>query len=174
MKGKIFKVDKAHTNIGFNVKHMMFSKVRGNFGDYEAQIEIPEDDFENAKLEFKAIAQSINTNNKDRDNHLKSADFFNSEANKHVAFESTKVIKKDDTLFLVEGLLSMNGVTKPVQLEAEYSKIEKDPWGNERVILALTGKVNREEWNMTYNSALETGGFLLGKEVVLDIESQYV
>ena len=174
MESKIFKADKAHTNIGFNVKHMMFSKVRGNFEEYEAQIEFANEDLEDAKLKFKAVAQSINTNNADRDKHLRSADFFNSEANEHIEFESTEVSKKNDAEYVVKGNLTMNGITKPVELEAEYSKIEKDPWGNERVILGLKGKVNREEWGMTYNSTLETGGVLLGKDVVLEIESQYV
>ncbi len=174
MENKVFKADKAHTNIGFNVKHMMFSKVRGNFEDYEAQIELSREAFEKSKLQFKAIAQSINTNNKDRDNHLRSADFFNSEANKHIAFESTKITKKNENDYVVEGDLTINGITKPVQLEAEYSRIEQDPWGNERVILGMKGKINREEWGMTYNSTLETGGVLLGKDVVLEIESQYV
>ncbi len=174
MESRIFKVDKAHTNIGFNVKHMMFSKVRGNFEDYEAQIDFSDDQLENARFQFKAVAQSINTNNKDRDNHLRSADFFNSESNKHIFFESTSVQKKGEGEYEVLGDLTMNGITNPVQLDAEYSKIEKDPWGNKRIILNLKGKVNREEWGMTYNSTLETGGVLLGKNVVLEIESQYI
>lgn len=174
MENKTFKVDKAHTNIGFNVKHMMFSKVRGNFEDYDAQIDFSDGGLENAKMQFRAIAQSVNTNNKDRDNHLRGSDFFNSEANKHISFESKKVQKKNNNEYVITGDLTMNGITNPVELEAEYSKIDKDPWGNERIILNLKGKVNREDWGMTYNSTMETGGVLLGKDVVLEIESQYV
>lgn len=171
---KTYSVDKTHSNIGFNVKHMMFSKVKGNFENYEASVDFDGENFENAKLAFKAEAASINTNNEDRDNHLRSADFFNAEQNSTIEFESTSVKSKGGNDYTIEGNLTMNGVTRPVVLDAEFSGIMVDPWGNDRIALALGGKVNRFDWDMKWSQALETGGLLVSKEVVFDIETQFV
>lgn len=174
METKKFSIDKAHSNIGFNVKHMMFSKVRGNFELYEATLEMSGDDFENAKLHFEAEASSINTNNKDRDKHLRGADFFNAESNAKIAFTSTKIEKKDDQNYLVKGDLTMNGTTHPVELKTEYSGIMLDPWGNDRIALTMDTMVNRKDWNINWNQALETGGVMVSKKVELDIDAQFV
>lgn len=173
METKIFKIDPTHSNIGFNVKHMMFSKVRGNFDTYEASVEMTGNDFETAKLRLEADAHSVNTNNKERDNHLRSADFFNSDSNKKIVFESTDVKKKGSD-YVVTGNLTVNGVTKPVDFTVEYSGVMKDPWGNDRIALVIDGKMNREEWGITYNAALETGGVLVGKDVKFEIDAQFV
>ncbi len=171
---KSFAIDNAHSNIGFNVKHMMFSKVVGHFDEYTSSIEMAEDNFENAKLAFEAVANSINTNNADRDKHLKGADFFNAEKAGNIVFNSTNIVKKGENDYTVEGDLTINNVTKPIRLAAEYSGIMKDPWGNDRIALIMNTKINREDWNMTYNAALETGGVLVGKEVKLEIDAQFV
>lgn len=171
---KVFNADMAHTNIGFAVKHMMFSKVRGKFDDYKATVEIAGEDFENAKLRLEADVKSVNTNNDDRDNHLRSADFFNADETAGLVFESTKITNKGDNEYVVEGDLTMNGITKNVALETMFSGRMKDPWGAERIALVMKGKVNREDWNMVYNAALETGGVLVGKNVDLDVEGEFL
>src|SRR5699024_3773358 len=135
MEGKVFNIDKTHSTIGFNVKYMMFSKVRGQFDKYEASVEMPDDNFENARLKLVADAHSINTHNEERDKHLRSGDFFNAEENNEIVFNSAKIVKKSEGNYEVTGDLTINGVTKPVVLKAEYSGVMKDPWGNDRISL---------------------------------------
>jgi polyisoprenoid-binding protein YceI len=173
MESKIWKIDTTHSNIGFKIKHMMFTNVKGNFNSYSASVEMPESNFEKAKLTFEADASSINTNNADRDNHLKSADFFDAEQFPTVKFESTNISKKSDNGYAVTGNLTMHGVTQPVTLNAEYSGLMKDPWGNTKLALSLEGKVNRKEWGLNWNSALESGGVLVSENVNFDIETQF-
>jgi|SRR5690625_489679 len=174
MEPKIFKIDKSHSTIGFSVKYMMFSKVRGQFDDYEATVQMVDEDFKNAKLKLVADAHSINTHNAERDTHLRSGDFFNAEENNEIVFESTKITEKNNNKFEVTGGLSMNGITRPVTFTAEYSGILKDPWGNDRISLVIEGKIDRYDWEMKYNSPLETGGVLVGKEVTFEIETQFI
>lgn len=171
---KTFKIDKSHSNIGFHVKHMMFSKVSGNFKNYEASIEMEGDDFANAKLNFEAETQSISTNNEERDTHLRSADFFNAESNAKVAFKSTEVKKEADKKYTIHGDLTMNGVTNPIELKTQYSGIMQDPWGNDRIALVMETKINRKDWNINWNQALEAGGVMVSKTVVFDIDAQFV
>lgn len=174
METKVFNIDKSHSTIGFNVKYMMFSKVRGQFDNYEASVEMPNADFTDAKLNLVADAHSINTHNEDRDKHLRSGDFFNAEENNDIKFVSTKITQKGGEKYEVTGDLTINGITKPVTLDAEYSGVMKDPWGNDRISLVINGKVDRYDWGMKYNSALETGGVLVGKEVVFEVETQFI
>lgn len=174
METKVYKIDGTHSTIGFNVKHMMFSKVRGQFDEYVATIEMAGDDLTNAKMNLNAKAHSINTHNADRDKHLRSADFFNTETNTDIVFESTEISHKSGNDYEVKGNLSMNGITKEVVLAVEYSGIMKDPWGNDRIALVMDGKMNRNDWNMEYNSTLETGGVLLGKDVKFEIDAQFI
>ncbi len=173
METKTWSIDKSHSSIGFKIKHMMFTNVKGNFNDYEATIQIPNDNFEESSLKFVAQAASINTNNADRDNHLKSADFFDVEQYPTLEFKSTKIEKKSQSHYTIEGTLSMHGVENSVKLNAEYSGIIVDPWGNNKIALALNGKINRKDWNLNWNSALEAGGLLVGEEVNFDIETQF-
>lgn len=151
----------------------MFTNVKGDFKSYSASVEMPEDNFEEAKLQFEAEASSINTNNNDRDNHLKSADFFDAEQFPTVKFESTNIAKKSDNQYTVNGNLTMHGVTQPVTLNAEYNGLMKDPWGNTKFALSIEGKLNRKDWELNWNSALESGGVLVSENVTLEIESQF-
>ncbi|WHT40433.1 YceI family protein [Myroides odoratus] len=174
MKTKIWNIDKTHSSIGFKIKHMMFTNVRGNFADYEATINLLNDNLEESTLHFETQVASIDTNNADRDNHLKSADFFDAEQYPTITFTSTKIEKKGEAHYVVEGTLTMHGVSKPVKLNAEYSGIIQDPWGNSKIALALNGKVNRKDWDLNWNTTLETGGLLVSEEVNFDIETQFV
>lgn len=173
MSTKKWTIDTDHSNIGFRVKHMMFSKITGNFQSYEADITMEDGNLETAKFSFNAKADSVSTNNEKRDAHLRTADFFNAEKNNTVSFSSNKIIKNGD-VYTVEGDLAMNGQSNPVTLDAEYSGVMKDPWGQDRIAVVLKGKINRNEWGITFNQALESGGVLVGETVTLEIESQFI
>lgn len=174
MEKKIYKIDNSHSNIGFNVKHMMFSKVNGNFNDYEATVEMAGEDFENAVLQFEADASSINTNNEERDKHLRSADFFNAENNAKLHFKSTEIQKKGEKSYVVKGELTMNGQAHLIELNVEYSGIMQDPWGNDRIALVMNAEIDRKDWGINWNQALETGGVMVSKKVNFDINAQFV
>ncbi|PWA12890.1 hypothetical protein DCC39_03195 [Pueribacillus theae] len=166
----IWNIDAAHTNVGFSVKHMMVSKVRGNFTNFEGTIEGDPEDLTSAKVQFKIKVESINTSNEDRDNHLRSADFFDAETYPDITFTSTIIEKKDDNEYDVTGDLTIKGVTKPVTLEAEFEGKGVNPWGQEVAGFTVEGKLSRKEFGLTWNQALETGGVLVGDEIKLIIE----
>ncbi|GAB1370246.1 YceI family protein [Candidatus Kapaibacterium sp.] len=165
-------IDPTHSEIGFKVKHMMFTNVSGNFQSFSASITNEDDNFETSKITFSADTNSINTNNQDRDNHLRSADFFDVENFKSMTFESTGIEKLNDNLFNITGNLTIKDVTKPVLLEGEYSGLMKDPWGNVKAGFSLVGKLNRKDFGLTWNAALETGGVLVSEDVKLICEIQ--
>ena len=166
-----WSIDPTHSEIGFKVKHMMFTNVSGKFTTYEATITTEDDDFTKSNIHFSADIASIDTNNADRDNHLKSADFFDADNNPKLTFVSSSLVKSGDDYELT-GELSLHGITKTVKLETEISGELKDPWGNTKVALNINGKINRKDWGLTWNSALETGGVLVSDEVKLNIELQ--
>lgn len=169
-----WSIDPTHSEIGFKVKHMMFTNVSGKFGTYDAVITTEEDDFTKSNIEFSAEINSVDTNNSDRDNHLKSADFFDAENHPKLSFVSSSFSKLDDSNYELIGELTLRGVTKPVRLATEFSGLMKDPWGNTKVGLNIEGKINRKDWGLNWNSALETGGVLVGEDVKLNIELQLV
>ena len=164
-------IDPTHSSVGFKVKHMMFTNVKGNFEKYEATIISDGDDFTNASIEFSADINSINTNNADRDTHLKSGDFFDAENHPKLTFKASSFTKSGDD-YEIAGDLSMRGVTKFVKFPAEFSGLMTDPWGNTKAGLNISGKINRKDWGLNWNSALETGGVLVSEEVKLEIELQ--
>ena len=166
-------IDPVHSEIGFKVKHMMFTNVSGKFGTYEATIATEDDNFENAAIEFSADIDSINTNNTDRDNHLKSGDFFDAENHPKLTFKASS-FTKDGADYELIGDLTLRGVTKSVKFPVEFSGLMKDPWGNTKAGLNISGKINRKDWGLNWNLALETGGVLVGEEVKLDIELQLI
>ena len=169
---KKWTIDPTHSEVGFKVKHMMFTNVKGLFNDYSADIDF-NDDLKDANLQFEAKIDSIFTNNTDRDNHLKSADFFDAEQHPTLNFKSTK-IEGNGSEYEITGDLTIKGITKPVTLNAEFSGLMTDPWGNTKVGLNLDGKINRKDFGLTYNAALETGGVLVGEDVKLNAEIQLV
>lgn len=166
-------IDPTHSEIGFKVKHMMFTNVSGTFAAYDATITTEDDNFENAKFEFSADIDSISTNNTDRDNHLKSGDFFDAENNPKLTFKASSFTKDGDDYELT-GDLSIKDVTKSVKFPVEFSGLMKDPWGNTKAGLNIYGKINRKDWGLNWNSVLETGGVLVGEEVKLNIELQLI
>lgn len=164
-------VDKSHSQVGFEVKHMMVSKVRGKFDSYTAEVEADNlEDLTTANIAFTFDVASINTASEDRDNHLKSADFFDVEKFPNITFQSKVITKKDDNEYEVTGDLTIKDVTKPVTFEVEYNGKGKNPWGVDVYGFEAEAKINREEFGLTWNAALETGGVLVGKDIKIKVE----
>ena len=166
---KKLTVDTAHSEIGFSVKHMMISKVKGSFGSYDATVEANEADLQGALIDFKIDVASINTNNTDRDNHLRSADFFDAEQFPHITFKANEIVKKDDE-YELNGDLTIKGITRPATFEVEYGGKGTNPWGVEVVAFSGEGKVNRKDFGLTWNQALETGGVMVGEDIKISLE----
>lgn len=169
-----WNLDPTHSEIGFKVKHMMITNVSGSFEKFDAKVETEDDDFTTADIEFTAEVGSITTNNTDRDNHLRSDDFFAAEKFPGLKFKSTRVEKKDDEEYVLHGDLTIRDVTKPVKFDVEFGGIGKDPWGNEKAGFTLTGKIRRTDFNLNWNAALETGGVLVSEEVKILAEVELV
>lgn len=167
-------VDPTHSEIGFKVKHMMFTNVSGQFTKFTAEANTNGDSFEGASFSFSGDIDSVSTGNADRDGHLLSGDFFDAAQFPKITFESTAFNKKNEGEYTLNGNLSLHGETKPVSLDVEFGGIAKDPWGNTKAGFTITGKLNRKDFGLTWNSALETGGVLVGEEVKLVIELQFV
>ncbi|MDP4282449.1 MAG: YceI family protein [Bacteroidota bacterium] len=164
--------DKAHTGIGFKVKHLMISNVKGSFSKYDAEILTEGNDFTTATIKFRMEAGSVDTANADRDKHLKSPDFFDAEKYKDITFTSTSLKKADDENYKLTGDLTIKGISKNVTLNVEFGGVVKDPWGNEKAGIMLTGKVYRKDWDLNWNVPLEAGGVLVGEEVSINIEAE--
>lgn len=162
--------DPAHTKLGFATKHMMFTTVRGHFEEFEGTFEIPEDP---SKAWGKVVIKtgSIHTGNEDRDGHLRTNDFFEVDKYPEITFESTDIELVSDDKARVTGDLTVRDVTKPVTLDVIFEgHVPSDAFGYERVGLHATTTLNREEWGLTWNKSLEGGGFLVGKEVTLELD----
>lgn len=168
----LWNIDPTHANIDFSIKHMAISTVKGSFTGFTASGETNEAGIPTS-LEMEIDAASISTNNEQRDGHLKSADFFDCATYPTITFKSTKITGTPEELTIV-GDLTIRGVTKPVTLKGEMGTTIKDPWGNQRTSLAVTGKISRAEWGLTWNQTLEFGGLLVSDEVKLMIEAQAV
>jgi polyisoprenoid-binding protein YceI len=166
--------DPTHSEISFKVKHMMMTNVTGTFGQFSVDAETEAEDFSSAKVSFAAQIASINTGNEQRDGHLKSADFFDAEKNPELKFVSTSMTKKDDENYVLNGDLTIGEVTNSVSLDVEFGGINKDPWGNQKAGFSINGKINRKEFGLTWNAALETGGVLVSEDVKLAAEIQLV
>jgi polyisoprenoid-binding protein YceI len=163
-------VDPAHSTIEFTVKHMMVSKVRGTFDNFEAKIEADANDLTDANIEFSIDIESINTRNKDREAHLKSGDLFDAENHPKMTFKSTNIVKTDDNEYDVTGDFTIKGITKPETFKVTFEGEGTNPWGQQVAGFSAVGKINRSEYGLTWNAALETGGVLVGDEVKISIE----
>ncbi len=165
-------LDPSHSELLFKVKHLMISNVKGEFKEFSATIE--GEDLLNPIVKAVIKTDSIFTNATDRDNHLKSADFFDVENYSEMTYESTSIEKDDEDEFKMKGILTIKGVSKEISLDVEFGGTNKDPWGNEKAGFSFKGKINRKDWGLNWNSALETGGVLVGEEVKLEGEVQFV
>jgi polyisoprenoid-binding protein YceI len=166
LKAGTWNVDAAHSEVGFTARHLMVSKVRGQFKDFAAVVTVGQP-FEQSTVEATVQLASIDTNSPDRDTHLKSPDFFDVEKNPTMTFKSTKVT--DSSL---EGLLTIKGVTKPVSFDLEFGGVSADPWGGTRAGFEATTEINRKDFDLSWNVAIEGGGVLVGEKVkiALDVE----
>jgi polyisoprenoid-binding protein YceI len=167
-----FTVDPAHSSIGFSIRHLV-SHVKGEFKEFEGKINMDEKKPEASKVEFTVKSDSINTNNEKRDNHLKSEDFFDAKKFPTLSFVSKKVASAGKNKMKVTGDLTIHGVTKPATFNVEYNGQMKDPWGNMRAGYSATSKINRKDFGLTWNKALEAGGMMVGDdvEIALNVEA---
>ncbi len=163
-------LDPSHSEVTFTVRHMMISKVRGTFGVKSATLFAPENPLD-ARVEASVDVTSLDTKDNGRDEHLRSADFFDAANHPTMEFRSTGV-RIEDGEFLVDGDLSIRGVTKPVTFAFDFGGFGTDPWGNYKAGATAKGVINREDFGLTWNAALETGGVLVGKDVTLELELQ--
>jgi polyisoprenoid-binding protein YceI len=170
-----WNLDPVHSVAEFKVKHMMISNVKGHFATVKGVLALDETALANSQLEASIDAASINTRDSQRDTHLKSADFFDVEKFPTLSFRSTRIRHVGDQELAVEGELTIHGVTRKVVFAVEGPTAPaKDPWGNTRMGLSATTKVNRKDFGLTWNAALETGGILVGDEVTITLDVQFV
>jgi polyisoprenoid-binding protein YceI len=170
-----WNIDPVHTVAEFKVKHMMISNVKGHFTGVTGALTLDEGDLTRSRLEVSIDAASINTREPQRDGHLKSADFFDVEKFPTLTFKSNSIARTGEGELTVAGDLTIHGVTRPVTFAVEGpTPAGKDPWGNTRIGASATAKINRKDYGLTWNAALETGGILVGDEVAITLDVQFV
>lgn len=167
-----YKIDPAHSEIHFKVRHLMISTVTGSFKTFDATLESEAPDFTDAKINFSADIDSIETNNAQRDGHLKSDDFFNAEQFPKLTFTSTGITKESDEDYKLQGDLTIRDITKSITLNVTYNGTVVDPWGQTKAGFELSGKINRKEFGLKWHAATETGGIVAGDEVKLVLNVQ--
>lgn len=165
-----YKIDPTHSTVGFKIKHLAISTVAGSFTDFTGSFEFEPNKIEASKAEAQINIKSVDTNQGKRDDHLRSPDFFDVAKFPEMKFVSKKVSDVKGDTFKVDGDLTIHGVTKPVTLDVTFGGVAKDPWNNERAAFAATTKINRKDFGLTWNKALETGGLVVGEEVAVNIE----
>lgn len=167
-------LDPTHSEIQFKVKHLMISKVTGQFQKFEGTVETEGENLETAKVNFSADVDSVSTNNEQRDAHLKNNDFFDTEHHAKLTFVSEKLQKIDDEHYKLYGTLTIRGVSKQEVLNVEFGGQVQDPWGNTRVGFTVTGKINRKDYGVSFGMISETGGVLLGYDVEINAQAEFV
>lgn len=165
-----WNIDTSHASVGFSVKHLMAARVRGSFKSFSGAINIA-DPVEASSVRVSIDAASIDTGAEDRDNHLRSPDFLDVEDYPTLEFVSTAV-RPTGGRYEVDGELTIRGETRPATLDVEYAGVMQDPWGNDKAIFSASTRINREDWGLNWNAPLEAGGWLVGKEVTIEIELQ--
>ena len=170
-----WNIDPVHSNAQFKVKHMMISNVKGEFTAVTGTLKYDSENIAHSYVEASIDATTINTRDPQRDAHLKSPDFFDAATFPTLTFKSTRVTKKSDGELAVAGDLTIHGVTRSVVFDVEGpSAPVKDPWGNTRIGLSATTRINRKDFGLTYNAALEAGGILIGDEVTITLDVQFI
>ena len=167
-------IDPTHSEILFKVKHLMITSVKGEFRSFAASVISTGQDFKNASVKVTIDPASIFTNQEDRDAHLRSADFFDTEKYAEITFEGTSFTRLDDENYHLKGLLIMKGMSKEILLDVEFGGFVTDPYGNAKAGFSVHGKINRKDWGLNWNAALETGGVLVSDEVRISAEIQLV
>lgn len=168
-----WSIDPVHSQIQFSARHMVISKIRGEFEQYEAWLETNGEVMENGSAFFSAVTSSVNTGNKMRDDHLRSESFFKSEEFPYLTFKSTSFEKKSEEDYVLKGELTIRNVTKPIELAVEFGGIVTDPYGLRRAGFSISGKLNRKDYGMTYNDLIEAGGAVVSDEIKLDLHVEF-
>jgi polyisoprenoid-binding protein YceI len=166
-------LDKSHSGITFSVRHMMITNVRGSFNDFDAVVTADPNNLSALEATITIEANSVNTKDEGRDGHLKSPDFFNVEQFPQIIFKKTSLVSKGGEDYTLNGDIMIAGVTKSITLNAEISGPAKDPWGNTKYGVVADGVINRSEFGLSWNAALETGGFLVGDAIKVHIELEF-
>lgn len=174
METRTWNIDKAHSGVHFSVRHMVIAKVRGDFTDFNGQLQLDPADLTHANVVVEIEAKSIDTHVADRDNHLRSGDFLDVEQYPLIRFKSTQVAKGQGERYRVTGELTIRDVTREVVLDTEFGGQGQDPWGNQRVAFTATASVDRRDFGLTWNQALETGGVLVGERIDIQLDVQAV
>ena len=174
MANTTWVLDPTHSELQFKIKHLMISTVTGQFNQFSSTVETTGDDFTTAKVHFEAEVGSISTNNEQRDTHLRSGDFFETEKYPNLVFEGERMEKTGEDEYKLYGTITMRGVSKDLVLNVEFGGITQDPWGNTRTGFSVTGKINRQDYGMSFGAVSETGGLLLGDEVKIIANVQFV
>jgi polyisoprenoid-binding protein YceI len=170
MTAQAYNVDLVHSSVGFSVRHMVVAKTRGHFDKWSATLLLDDEDLTRSSVEVHIDAASINTKETARDNHLRSADFFDVAKFPELTFKSRRVEQAGTNQYRIIGDLTIHGVSKEVTLDAEFNGREKSPWGDVRVGFSAGTTINRTDWGLGWNKALETGGLLVGEKVEINIE----
>jgi polyisoprenoid-binding protein YceI len=166
-----YEIDSAHTRIEFDAKHMVFTTVRGAFTEFEGSLEADGDDYSTLRGEIVLQAASVNTGDPKRDDHLRSADFFDVEKFATIKFVPTSVVAKDATNHVVTGDLTIKDVTRPIELKVEILGVINDPWGNARTALNLQSTINRKDWGLEWNMVLDAGNVLVSDKININVEA---
>lgn len=169
-----YKIDAAHSEITFKVKHLMITNVTGSFTQFDASMESNEADFSDAKISFEADVNSITTNNEQRDTHLKSDDFFAADTFPKLSFVNGKLVKKSEDKYTLTGDFTIRGITKPIELAVEYGGTMTDPWGQVKSGFEISGKINRKDFGLAWGAVTEAGGVVVSDEVKLHLAVQMV
>lgn len=169
-----YKIDAAHSEITFKVKHLMITNVTGSFTKFDATLESKAEDFNDAKIDFEADVDSVTTHNADRDTHLKSDDFFAAAKFPKLSFVSTGFKKLGEDEYKLTGNLTIRDVTKPVQLDVEYGGTMTDPWGQVKAGFEISGKINRKDFGLTWGAVTEAGGVVVSDDVRLHLAAQMI
>ena len=170
----VWAIDPAHTDVEFSVRHMMLSNTKGHFAGVSGTILVDENDLTDSSVEVEIDASSVDTREPNRDAHLKSADFFEVEKYPTIKFKSTEIKKVDDETYNVTGDLTIRDVTRPVVLETTYNGRITSPWGTQVMSVSAETNINRKDYGLTYNVALETGGFVVGDRIKISIEVEAI
>lgn len=165
-------LDKSHSEVNFSVKHMMFATVRGTFKDFSAVIVADPEDLTSAEIDFTIDTNSVDTRDENRDGHLRGEDFFDVEHHKTMTFKSTKIESRTGNEYKMVGDLTIRDVTHPVELNVEFEGTGRDPWGNTKAGFLVTGELNRKDFGLVWNAALETGGVLVSDHVKIEVQLQ--
>lgn len=165
-------IDKSHSTLNFKAKHLMITTVTGTFGSYDANIETNGNDFSSAQIQFSADIASVNTGNEQRDEHLRSDDFFNAASFPTLNFKSTDATRKNDKSFILHGDLTIRNVTLPVDLDVDVNGIVKDPWGNTKAGISFRTKINRKEFGLNFHVLNEAGNLLVSDDIRIEGDFQ--